>query len=199
MCSGLAVPVRSAGRPRSDATHKAVLRAAYELLSEGGIGRFTIEAVAARSGVARTTIYRWWPSKGALAMEGFLEGTAGVMHVPPSGSAAADVRAVLRSAALLMTGSGGRIIRGIVAEGQSDPETIEAFVAGYVTPRRAEMRALLQRGVSSGEFRADLDPEMVSYGLFGPLYLRMLMNEPLDEAWVDRLAGFVLAGCVAGA
>jgi AcrR family transcriptional regulator len=195
--SVLAAPARSPGRPRCDVTHKAVLRAAYELLSENGIGRFTIEAVAARSGVARTTIYRWWPSKGALAMEGFLEATAHVTHVPPSDSVVADVRNVLRSVASLMTGSGGRIIRGIVAEGQSDPETIEAFKQGYVTPRRAEVRALLLRGVASGELKADLDAEMVSYGLFGPLYLRMLLNEGLNEAWVDRLADFVLAGCVA--
>ena len=68
--------VRPPGRPRCDATRKAVLHAAYELLAEGGLSRFTIEGVATRSGVARTTIYRWWPTKGALAMEGFLEATA---------------------------------------------------------------------------------------------------------------------------
>jgi AcrR family transcriptional regulator len=174
-----------------------VLRAAYDLLSEGGLSRFTIEGVAARSGVARTTIYRWWPSKGALAMEGFLEATAQDFALPPTDSVVADVRAVVRSVARIMSGTPGRIIRGIIAEGQSDPETIEAFKAGYVRPRRAELRALLERGMASGELRADLDMEMVSYGLFGPLYLRMLLNEGLDEAWVDRLATSVLAGCAA--
>ncbi len=190
-------PARSPGRPRCDATRKAVLRAAYDLLSEGGLGRFTIEGVAARSGVARTTIYRWWPSKGALAMEGFLETTAPDVHVPPTASVVADARALLLSSARLLAGSGGRIIRGIVAEGQSDPETIEAFMTGYVLPRRAEVVALLKRGMASGELRADLDIEMVCYSLFGPMYLRMLLNEGLDEAWVDRLASSVLANCVA--
>jgi AcrR family transcriptional regulator len=178
-------------------TRRAVLRAAYELLGESGLSRFTIEGVAARSGVARTTIYRWWPSKGALAMEGFLEATAQDVHVPPTGSVIADLRAVLQSFGRIMGGVPGRIIRGIVAEGQSDPETIEAFKDGYVRPRRAELRALLERGIASGELRADLDVEMVCYDLFGPMYLRMLLNEVLDEAWVDRLADSVLAGCVA--
>ncbi len=190
-------PARSPGRPRCDITRKAVLRAAYDLLSEGGLSQFTIESVAARSGVARTTIYRWWPSKGALAMEGFLEATAQDFHLPPTASVVADVGAMLRSAARIMGGVPGRIIRGIIAEGQSDPETIEAFKEGYVRPRRAEIRALLERGMASGELRADLDVEMVSYGLFGPLYLRMLLNEPLDEDWVSRLAQNVLAGCIA--
>ena len=188
--------VRHAGRPRCDATRKAVLLAAYDLLAAGGLSRFTIEGVAARSGVARTTIYRWWPTKGALAMEGFLEAMAADLAQPPSDSVVADMQAFLRTFARLLRGEAGRIIRCIVAEGQSDPETIEAFVSGYVTPRRAEMRAVLQRGIASGELRSDLDIEMVLYSLFGPLYLRMLMNEGLDDAWIDRLSGFVMAGCL---
>jgi AcrR family transcriptional regulator len=184
------------GRPRSDATRRAVLRAAYDLLAEGGLSRFTIEGVAARSGVARTTIYRWWPTKGALAMEGFLAATAADLAVPPSNSAVADMQAVLRLFARLVRGKAGRIIRCIIAEGQSDPETIEAFVTGFVTPRRAEIRAVVDRGIASGELRAGLDVEMVLYNLFGPLYVRMLLNEGLDDDWVDRLSSFVLAGCV---
>jgi AcrR family transcriptional regulator len=187
---------RPPGRPRCDVTRKAVLNAAYELLKEGGLGHFTIDGVATRSGVARTTIYRWWPSKGALAMEGFMEATAQDVHVPPTDSVAADLRTMLRLFARMLGGTAGRIIRGIVAEGQSDPKTIEAFMDFYVAPRSSEVRALVRRGIEIGEFRADLDVEMVSYGLFGPMYLRMLLNEALDEAWVDRLVSSVLVGCV---
>jgi AcrR family transcriptional regulator len=172
------------------------LRTAYDLLAEGGLSHFTIEGVAARSGVARTTIYRWWPSKGALAMEGFLHGTAPDLELPPTDSVAADVRALLRLFARLVRGKAGRIIRGIVAEGQSDPDTIDAFMTGFVKPRRAEVRAIIRRGIAIGELRTDLDVEMVLYALFGPLYLRMLLNEGLDEAWVDRLSNFVLEGCL---
>ncbi len=189
-------PARAPGRPRCEVTHKAVLRAAYDLLAESGISHFTIEGVAARSGVARTTIYRWWPTKGALAMEGFMHGIAPDLVLPPTDSVAADLRVLLRTFARLLRGTVGRIIRGIIAEGQSDPGTIDAFVSSFVTPRRAEVRAIVERGMAAGEFRADLDVEMVLYDLFGPLYLRMLLNEGLDEAWVDRLSNFVLSGCV---
>lgn len=188
---------RTPGRPRSDTIRKAVLLAAYELLAEGGLSRFTIEAVAARSGVARTTIYRWWPTKGALAMEGFLQATAPDLLVPPSTSVVADIQAVLRLFGRLMRGKAGRIIRCIIAEGQSDPETIDAFMNGFVVRRRAEIRAIVERGIAAGELRADLDIEMFLYSLFGPLYVRMLLNEDLDDAWVDRLSGFVLKGCLA--
>jgi AcrR family transcriptional regulator len=193
----LPAPARTPGRPRCDVTHKAVLRAAYDLLAEAGLAGFTIEAVAARSGVARTTIYRWWPSKGALAMEGFLEATAPDLAVPPTTSVVADMQALLRLFGRLLRGKAGRIIRGIIAEGQSDPETIKAFLVGFVMPRRAEVRAILARGVASGELRADVDAEMVLASLFGSLQMRMLMNENVDDSWVDRLSKFVLAGCMA--
>jgi AcrR family transcriptional regulator len=188
---------RTPGRPRSDTTRKAVLLAAYDLLAEGGLSRFTIEAVAARSGVARTTIYRWWPTKGALAMEGFLEATAPDLLLPPSTSVVADIQAVLRLVGRLMRGSAGRIIRCIIAEGQSDPETIDAFMHGFVVRRRAEISAIVERGIAAGELRADLDIEMFLYSLIAPLYVRVLLNEDLDDAWVDRLSGFVLKGCLA--
>jgi AcrR family transcriptional regulator len=189
-------PARAVGRPRCEVTHKAVLRAAYDLLAESGLSHFTIEGVAARSGVARTTIYRWWPTKGALAMEGFLEGAAPDLVLPPTDSVVADIRALLRLFARLLRGKAGRIIRSIIAEGQSDPDTIDAFMTGFVTPRRAEVRAIIERGMARGELRANLDVEMVLYDLFGPLYLRMLLNEGLDEAWVDRVSNFVLGGCL---
>ncbi len=189
---------RAAGRPRSSATREAVLRAAYELLGESGMARFTIEGVAARSGVARTTIYRWWPSKGALAMEGFLEATAPDLALPPTGSVVADMRALLLVFARLMRGTAGRIVCGIIAEGQTDPTTIETFRTLYVMPRRGEVGTILRRGIATGELRADLDIDMVLYDLFGPIYLRMLLNEGLDDAWVERLVSFVLGGCMAG-
>jgi AcrR family transcriptional regulator len=180
-------------------THKAVLKAAYELLAEDGIGRFTIERVATRSGVARTTIYRWWPTKGALAMEGFLAAIAPEIDVPPTASVATDIRTQVRLLARLLRGTVGRITRGIIATGQSDPETIDAFMTGFVGPRRAEGRAILQRGIASGELRVDLDVDLVLAGIYGPLYMRMLLNEGLDDAWIDRLVDSVLARSLATA
>ena len=131
-----------------------------------------------------------WPWKGSwrqpLRPRGAADGLGRCGHA----GAVAPVRTLLR-------GKAGRIIRGIIAEGQSDPETIKAFLVGFVMPRRAEVRAILARGVASGELRADLDVEMVLASLFGSLQMRMLMNENVDDSWVDRLSKFVLAGCMA--
>jgi AcrR family transcriptional regulator len=188
---------RCAGRPRSDATRGAILRAAYELLSEGGLRNFTIEGVAARSGVARTTIYRWWPSKGALAMDGFLETTAPHITFPHTRSATADLKVQLRLCAKSLRGPAGRILCGIIAEGQNDPETIAVFTERYLTPRRREATAIFQRGIDSGEFRPDLDIQAVQSALYSSLHLRLLLREPIDDSWVERLADGILRGCLA--
>jgi AcrR family transcriptional regulator len=187
---------RSAGRPRCEITHRAVLRAAYELLAEGGLRQFTIEGVAARSGVARTTIYRWWPSKGALAMEGFLAATAAEISFPPTRSAVADLKAHLRRCARLLRGAPGRIMAGIIAEGQSDPETLAAFNEHYIKSRRREVFAILERGVANGELRPDLDLPVLQSALYAPLHLRHLLHESVDDEWVETLAETVLRGCL---
>jgi AcrR family transcriptional regulator len=187
---------RTPGRPRSDVTRRAILNAAFELLADRGVSGFTIEGVAARSGVARTTIYRWWSSKGALAMEGFLETTAPQIAFPHTASAIADIKAQLRLVAKALRGRMGRIVCGIIAEGQSDPDTIEAFVEGYIRPRREEARTILRRGIDAGELRPDLDIDVALDALYPPLYLRLLLRHgPLDDAWVDRLSDLVLSGC----
>src|ERR1700755_2849569 len=94
-----AVEARGPGRPRCEGTKQAILRAAYDLLEEGGIAAFTIEAVAQRSGAAKTTIYRWWPNKGALAIESFLQAIDKQNPFPRSDSAIADLKAQLRGVA----------------------------------------------------------------------------------------------------
>src|SRR6516164_4093718 len=86
---------KSPGRPRCQETRGAILQAAYELLESGGLAAFTIEAVAERSGAAKTTIYRWWPKKGALAMESFLRVAEQQSPFPETDSPRADLRAHL--------------------------------------------------------------------------------------------------------
>src|SRR6202034_4718064 len=92
------------GRPRDEAARVAILKAANAILEKEGIAGFTIEAVAARAGVGKATIYRWWPSKGALAVAGFLAETAPKIAYPNSGSARADLISQLRRVASVYGG-----------------------------------------------------------------------------------------------
>src|ERR1700728_2441727 len=108
------------GRPRDEAARAAILKAADAILEEKGIGGFTIEAVAARARVAKTTIYRWWPSKGALAMAGFLAETAPKISYPNSGSARADLISQLRRVASVYGGQNGRVLGANPFRGERD-------------------------------------------------------------------------------
>jgi AcrR family transcriptional regulator len=186
------ITTRPRGRPRGDEVRVAILRAANALLEEKGYAGFTIEGVAARCGAARTSIYRWWPSRGALAMAGFLAETAPKISYPQTDSAIADIREQMKRVARVYGGKVGRTIAAIVAEGQGDPETLRAFIHGYVKPRRADAKRVLQRGVDSGELRPDLDLEVVLDALYGPITYRMLVpHSPLTPAWAAALADHV--------
>jgi len=187
--------VRPQGRPRIEACRQAVLRAAYDLLGEAGLPGFTIERVAARAGVARTTVYRWWSSKGALATDAFLAATAPQIAVPRTGSVIADIKTQVRLVARMLRGPAGPIVRSIIAAAQSDPETANAFLEGYVMVRRREAAVLLHEGIASGELPADLDFDAALDALYGPLYHRLLLRiGPLDDAWVDRVSEISLNG-----
>jgi AcrR family transcriptional regulator len=187
-------PIRS-GRPRDDAAREAILRAANAILEEKGIAGFAIEAVAARAAGAKTTIYRWYPSKGALAIAGFLAETAPKISYPDSGSAMRDITDQLSRVASVYGGSSGRVLAAIIAEGQRDPSTIQAFIDGYARPRREDAKAILKAGIARNELKADIDLEVAIDALYGPIYYRMLVPVgPIDDDWVRSLARHVMAG-----
>jgi AcrR family transcriptional regulator len=187
--------IKLPGRPRCEETRGAILRAAYELLESGGLGAFTIEAVAERSGAAKTTIYRWWPNKGALAMESLLDVAETLSPFPETESARADLRVHLHLYATALRGRAGKLLAGIVAEAQKDPATRDAFIASYMAPRRQAARRLLERGMARGEFRPGLDVEGICDALYGFFYLRLLFgHRPMDDGAVDQLLDIVLNG-----
>ncbi len=189
---------RPAGRPRSEDARWAVLDAAYVILVETGLGRFSIEAVATRAGVARTTIYRWWPSKGLLAIESLLEAFKPQLAYAATEDPVADFRALVGSLAYALSGPAGRIAASAVAQAQSDPETREMFVERFSKPLRAESSRLLARGIESGVLRSDLDVPLVLDTVVGAIYLRLLLGQPLDADWAGALSETVLRGCLTG-
>jgi AcrR family transcriptional regulator len=183
------------GRPRRSATAQAILKATREILARDGVHGLTVEGVAERSGVAKTTIYRRWRSKKDLALAALLEV---IREEPPQTRRLGSTRAALTAylGQLIKNINSrlyGRILRGLISELAIDRELARGF-RGQVLARRIEaIRGLLLRGIERGELRPDLDLEIATDQLLGPIYYRSLMSgEPLTPAFIDRLVGSVM-------
>ena len=187
------------GRPRSEQSRAAVLRATSELLHEVGAQAMTTEEIAARSGVSKATIYKWWPNKYAVAVEAFLSEMMAQSPDPNTGSAQEDFRSVLRGMMQVYSGPTGRVFAQLVGEGQSDPFVQSELREHLVAPRRELIRAIWDRGVARGQLRTDVDLEAAFDLLFGPLLYRLLIGHaPLDEAGVDAIVDAAMRGLAPG-
>jgi AcrR family transcriptional regulator len=186
---------RAPGRPRSERAHRAILRAANELLESDGFAAVTVEAIAERAGVSKATIYRWWPNRAAVVMDGFLSIVSSEVPFPHTGHAREDIRIHMRRLAEAFGGKMGRTVAALIAEGQADPELAEALRSRWLSIRRTEAREILELGIERGELRDDIDPEVAVDVLYGPIYYRMLVGHaPLDGDFADALADHAFAG-----
>jgi AcrR family transcriptional regulator len=184
------------GRRRSERSHEAIIGATQELLVERGYPDLTIEGIAARAGVGKQTIYRWWPSKAALVLEAYLAGSEAV-PLPAEGTTPhEDVTALLGwLIAVLAQPIGGHVVGGLVSDLQHDPDLAEGFHRDVVPARRQAMVAALERGRDRGEIRADADLELAVDALHGAVFYRLLLSgRPLDADFADHLAEQTLAG-----
>jgi len=186
---------RSRGRPRDENARQAVLRAAKELLDEHGLGGVTIEAVAARAGVSKPTIYRSWKNSYAVAMAAFLETTETQLPVKASGSAVADLRKHLRKVAEVFTTRTGRSVAAMIAASQSETELAKAFRNHFILASREEGRKILQRALTQKEMRSDIDFDVTLDLIYAPLYFRLLVGHGnLDNAFTDSVLEHALIG-----
>lgn len=190
---------RPPGRPRSARVDRAILEAVLALLAEGStVEALSIEAVAARAGVGKATIYRRWPGKEALLVEA-IRSVKGPLPQPTGTSVRTDLVRLLR----LRPEPDERVARimsCLVPQVHRSPERHRLY-QGLVEPRRELMRDVLRRGVRTGELRADLDVEVVVTLLTAPVLIqRMLRWHPdLDEETLpERVVDTVLAGLAAG-
>lgn len=179
--------------PRVARSRAAILEACGDLIAEEGFAGVTIEAVAARSGAAKTTIYRHWPSREALLIEAF-----GACSVPPAappdtGSARADVRGVLGGLAQkLNDGDWCASMCSLVDAAVRDDE-LARLHAATIAERRRPLTDALERGVRRGDLPPHLDIDRAVALLAGPLFYRaMVSREPVDGPFVDAVVDAVL-------
>jgi AcrR family transcriptional regulator len=189
---------RPPGRPRSEKARTAILTAAIELLLELGLRAMSMDDVARRAEVGKATIYRWWPSKEVLALDALA--TAWATPTPDTqrdtGSLRGDLRAAFRSwLRQLKQRPYGRVIAGLVAEAQTDPEFGQLYRRHFVQPRRAATRHLLQRAIDRGEIPADTNLDVTLDLLYGPIYHRLLHGHaPLTEHFTEQVIDTVIHG-----
>jgi AcrR family transcriptional regulator len=186
---------RAPGRPRSTASRQAVMAAAYTILCDVGLSGFSVDAVSACSGVARTTIYRNWPTKGLLAFDSFLDSFRSQLAFAQSGDAEADLRALVASLSQALSGPAGRLAASVVAEAQKDATIQRQFLTRFSEPLRARSTEVIAAGVASSVFRADLDIPRLLDAAVGAVYLRLLFGQALDEGWAEALSDTLLKGC----
>jgi AcrR family transcriptional regulator len=184
------------GRPRSEKAQNAVLEAATELLLEQGLAAVSMDAIAARAGVSKATIYRWWPTKESLALDALFHDWAGVPAVEDTGTLRGDLLQLLRPWARLATARPyGRVIGALLTEAQTDPAFAAEYRARFVKPRRDQGRAIFRRAIERGEIRADTKVEVALDLLYGPIYHRLLHGHaPLNDRFVRDVIDTALNG-----
>ena len=193
-------PVSRPGRPRSEQSRAAVLRATSELLHEVGMRAMTTEEIASRSGTSKATIYKWWPNKYAVAVDAFLSEIMAEAGDPESGSAVEDLRIVLRGLLHFYAGASGRVFAQLIGEAQFDPAILKVLEEHLVAPRRDLMRAIWDRGVAHGDLRADIDANVAIDMMVGPvLYRHLLGHGPLDDATADAIVATAMRGLATSA
>jgi TetR/AcrR family transcriptional regulator, regulator of autoinduction and epiphytic fitness len=179
--------------PRVERSRQVILRAALDELGETGYGAFTIESVAARAGVAKSTIYRHWPDKVSLIGDAF---EAAHEHaVPPLDglTARASLQRLLSHVAeIVMDSVFSSCIPALIEGAERDPRLRE-FRHRYSAQRRQSLAGLIARGVADGEFRAGVDPGLAAQALLGPIfYQRLMTSEPFDPHRAGDLIDMVL-------
>jgi AcrR family transcriptional regulator len=173
---------------RDENARLAVLHSADDLLVERGFNGVTIEGIAARAGVAKQTIYRWWPSKVDILLDTLIDDAAGQLAIPGTGPAIEAARRYLRALARFLTEEpAGKVLLALIGEAQHDAAMAETFRHRYLDPRREAERAMLQRGVASGELPAGLDVDAALDALCGPVFYRALTGAPIPHAFIDGL------------
>ena len=184
------------GRPPSKmaASHAAIMDAVYALLQEKSVRDLTMEAVAERAKVGKPTLYKWWPTKATLVLAMLCERMAPNLERPTVLTAAESLRFRVRRLIDAFNGPFGRIVAGLIAEGQSEPLVLQEFFDRWVSPRRDATIADLQRGKNAGELPSEAAPELLNDAIFGAIYYRMLLRSaPLTRRFGEELVKQVLS------
>ena len=188
------------GRPRSDQVEQAILHAASDLLAERGLDAMTIEDVATRAGVGKSSIYRRWPTKGTLALDAFLIDFLTQQPPVDNGSLEVDLREALTQWSNAVVGTPtGRALVGLIAAAQFDSDLSEGWIERVMTPVREQHRMMVERAIERGEIPADADVDVIMDLLYGAAYHRLLQGHlAITTQFIELVARMVANGAKFG-
>ncbi|MBU0944098.1 MAG: TetR/AcrR family transcriptional regulator [Proteobacteria bacterium] len=189
-------PKKQQTRRRSKQAHEAIIAATLELIEEKGYLGLSIEGIAARAGVGKQTIYRWWPSKAALTIEAYSQKVTSTLQSPDTGSLQLDLEELLGTIfTRIRIAPTSKVMTGLIAEAQTAPDVGEQFYTGFIKKRRELLFALIQKGINRGEVPPDTDMEIAADTLFGPMWYRLLLGHaPLDQKFAKKLVEQLMVG-----
>lgn len=184
-------------RPRGADATSSILSAALELGGEVGFDALTIEGIADRTGVAKTTIYRRWPNVWALVMDAFLSEVTRAAPIRERTTARESFAASMKLLARAYRGQQGKIMQPLLGRAQVDERLREAVKTRWVEPRRQIAREIVRRGIANGELRTGLDPDVVLDALYGSIYHRLLVpynDAAISDSYIDAVIDTVFGG-----
>jgi AcrR family transcriptional regulator len=185
-----------AGRPRRPGVEDAVFQAMLGLLASRGYREISVETLAERAGVSRTTIYRRWPSKAAIVAAAVSSLYLDRVEVPNIGSLSEDLVALLSESYRLMADGDGRVLERLVRESGQNPELVDV-VRSILHARRRLYATLLNRAIARGELPPEMDQELLLDLLLGPLWFRLLLSGvPITPEAARPVVQIVLEGAL---
>jgi len=180
------------GRPLSRELDDRILDAALATLAEVGYARLRLDALAARAGVAKTTMLRRWPSKAAIAAAALQRLALQTTDVPGGGSLRDDLRALLSNAVAAFGDGPAGFVPGLMRESGHHPEIADLLLT-VIETRRSAYRRVLNRAIAAHELDPDVDQEFIIDLLIGPLWTRLLITrQPVTHGLVDEVVDVVL-------
>src|ERR1700722_14596765 len=183
------------GRPPSEmaASHDVIMDSVFALLQKKSVRDLTMEEIAKRAKVGKPTLYKWWPTKATLVLAMLCERMAPNLEKATVLTAEESLRFRVRRLIDAFNGPFGKIVAGLIAEGQSEPAVLQEFFSRWVSPRRNATIADLQRGKNAGELRSETEPELLNDAIFGAIYYRLLLRSgPLTRRFGEELVDQVI-------
>ena len=176
---------QSKGRPRSEKARMNILKATNSLLLHKSVQELSIEAIAKKAKVGKTTIYRWWPNKAAVVMDALISqpGLAAPLPTPKNNAEAITLQ--LEKLIRMLNSNNGDTIAQLFSEAQASTEARNIFTGNFLSPLVDALQYSIEQGIEEKEFRSSLDIKQTIDMLCGPIFFRLMAHpEDLNEDFI---------------